>query len=104
MLKSPIIGRSSGTDKRCLLDLPTGVRITLRRQLGLEEIAMLEFKVGDMSCSHCVGAVTKAVKEAEPAASVDIDLDSKRVRIDGAKDATRLEAAIRDAGYTPERV
>jgi copper chaperone len=63
---------------------------------------MIVFNVNDMTCGHCVGAVTKAVKAVEPGAAVSIDLGNKRVQInaDGA-DAQALKAAITDAGYTP---
>jgi copper chaperone CopZ len=49
-----------------------------------------------------VSAITKAVKAAEPAAEVEIDLQTKLVRIQGNLDATRYAGLIRDAGYTPE--
>ena len=62
---------------------------------------MLEFNVNDMTCNHCVSAVTKAVKEAAPGSTVEIDLDSHRVRIDGATSADAIAEAIREAGYTP---
>ena len=62
---------------------------------------MIEFKVNDMTCGHCVMTVTKAVKAAEPAAKVDIDLNSKRVRVEGTDAHDKVEAAIRAAGYTP---
>lgn len=64
---------------------------------------MIEFHVEDMTCGHCVGTVTKAVKEADPKASVEIDLASHLVRIDGSSEAEAIEEAIRDAGYTPVR-
>lgn len=62
---------------------------------------MIEFRVNDMTCGHCVATVTKAVKAAEPAATVDIDLRSKRVRVEGTNARDKVEAAIKDAGYTP---
>jgi copper chaperone len=64
---------------------------------------MLEFTVQDMTCGHCAGTVTKAVKGIEPQASVDIDLEHHLVRIGGASNAQAVENAIREAGYTPER-
>jgi copper chaperone len=63
---------------------------------------MIEFRVNDMTCGHCVATVTKAVKAAEPAATVDIDLGTKRVRVDGTDARDKVEAAIREAGYTPQ--
>jgi copper chaperone len=51
-----------------------------------------------------VRAVTEAVKEVEPAAQVYIDLEAKRVRVEGASAAQKVAGAIREAGYTPEPV
>ena len=65
---------------------------------------MIEFKVGDMTCSHCVRAVTEAVREAEPEARVYVDLETKRVRVEGASGSQKVAGAIREAGYTPEPV
>jgi len=65
---------------------------------------MLEFRVQDMTCNHCVGAITKAVKHVAPQASVEIDLEHHLVRIQGEADQAIVQAAIVDAGYTPEPV
>lgn len=62
---------------------------------------MLEFEVNDMTCGHCVGAITNALNQAAPSATVEIDLPSHRVRVNGAADANAVETAIRDAGYSP---
>ncbi|HWS74967.1 MAG TPA: cation transporter, partial [Quisquiliibacterium sp.] len=42
---------------------------------------MLELNVGGMTCNHCVMAVTRAVKELDPAAEVKVDLASGRVQV-----------------------
>ena len=63
---------------------------------------MITFQVDDMSCGHCVAAITRAVKDADREAQVQVDLGSHRVRIEPvAADAQALADAIRDAGYTP---
>lgn len=62
---------------------------------------MIEFQVDDMTCGHCAAVITRTVTDIEPAAKVDIDLTTHRVRITAAGEAQRFEAAIRDAGYTP---
>ena len=63
---------------------------------------MTTFEVKDMTCGHCVSAITKAVNAVAPGAEVQIDLATHRVWIgSSALDATRLGAAIADAGYTP---
>lgn len=60
------------------------------------------FKVADMSCGHCVGSITKAVKTADPSAEVDVDLAGKQVRVrSAAAPAATLRQAIEDAGFTP---
>ncbi|QLF69856.1 heavy-metal-associated domain-containing protein [Peteryoungia desertarenae] len=58
------------------------------------------FKVEDMSCGHCEKAITKALAEAMPGAPVTIDLAARKVEVTG--DRAKAEAAIREAGYTPE--
>ncbi|WP_354044362.1 heavy-metal-associated domain-containing protein [Devosia sp. UYZn731] len=64
------------------------------------ELQMLNFQVNDMTCSHCVGTVEKAVQSADPAAKVLIDLATKVVRIDSTQPAASFAQAIEDAGYT----
>ena len=61
----------------------------------------LQYEVNDMTCGHCVRAITTAVKDVAPDAGVDIDLSTHRVRVDGVSDAGKIEEAIREAGYTP---
>ncbi len=56
--------------------------------------------VNDMTCAHCVGTVRQALEEALPGSAVDIDLATHKVSFTG--DKTRGEAAVREAGYTPE--
>ena len=63
---------------------------------------MTTFQVDDMTCGHCVSAITKAVKGVDASASVNIDLATHRVDIGSTTAETaKLSAAIRDAGYTP---
>ena len=63
---------------------------------------MITFEVGDMSCGHCVAAITAAVKSVDPGARVEVDLPARSVRIEPAgADASALADAIREAGYTP---
>lgn len=58
-----------------------------------------EFLVSDMTCNHCVQAITQAVQAAAPGASVNIDLSTHRVSIEAAVDAALLKAAIAEEGY-----
>lgn len=60
---------------------------------------MLRFQVDGMSCGHCVQAVTKAVKAADPMAEVAVDLAAKRVSVESARPPEEIAQAIRGAGY-----
>lgn len=55
--------------------------------------------VHDMSCGHCVKAVTAAVQAVSPGAEVEVDLAAGTVRISGGVDADAALRAIQDAGY-----
>jgi len=61
---------------------------------------MLNVNVPDMTCSHCAGAVEKAVKGVDPHAAVTVNLSSKLVTIDTAVSAAAVSDAIQQAGYT----
>lgn len=63
----------------------------------------IEFDVPDMTCGHCVKAITDAVIAAAPGASVTVDLPQHRLSVSGADQADKIEVAIRDAGYAPRR-
>lgn len=60
---------------------------------------MLELTVPDMSCGHCVGAVTKAIQAQDPAAKVDISLADKRVTVETQKSREVIAACLAEAGY-----
>ncbi len=60
-----------------------------------------EFTVRDMSCAHCVNAITTEVQAVPGVRSVSIDLATKRVRVDAGNEVTTetLVGAINEAGY-----
>jgi copper chaperone len=60
---------------------------------------MIELKVNDMTCGHCVKTITKTVASVDPSAKVNADLDTKRVRIDSTHSPAELSQALADAGY-----
>ena len=62
---------------------------------------MPDFHVEGMSCAHCVNAVTTAIHALDPAAGVDVDLGTKRVRVRSDLDRFVLQQALADAGYDP---
>ena len=62
---------------------------------------MIEFTVPDMSCGHCVAAITRSAKAVDPAADVQVDLASRRVRIRSDRPRDGFAAALAEAGYAP---
>ena len=59
----------------------------------------MEFNIPAMSCGHCVGAVTQAVKSVDPTAQVNVDLASKKVVVQSSQDRQAVAAALAEAGY-----
>lgn len=62
---------------------------------------MIEFTVGDMTCGHCASTITRAVKEVDAAGRCEVDLATRRVRIESSHPAEDFREAIAEAGYTP---
>lgn len=60
---------------------------------------MLKLNVPDMTCGHCAGMVTKAVKSVDTEASVEVDLPSQTVTIETAANVDKFRQALEAAGY-----
>ena len=56
-------------------------------------------QVEGMTCGHCERAVTQAVQEIDPTATVRIDRAHNRVDIDSTQPREALAAAIAEEGY-----
>jgi copper chaperone len=58
------------------------------------------YLVAGMSCGHCKVAVTDEVSRVAGVDTVDVDLDTKLVRVQGTDvDEAAVVAAIDEAGY-----
>lgn len=64
---------------------------------------MIHFSVPDISCGHCVSAVTKAVHGVDDNAMVSVDLPARTVSIDTSADPAVLSKALDEAGYPATR-
>jgi copper chaperone len=60
---------------------------------------MLTLHIPAISCGHCVRAITAAVQELDPAATVEADIGSKQVRIDSSAAQAPLLARLEEEGY-----
>ena len=60
----------------------------------------LSYAVPAVSCEHCVRAITDEVVRVPGVTRVAVDLDAKRVTVDGdGIDDAAVRDAIDDAGY-----
>jgi copper chaperone len=59
----------------------------------------MKFTVPEISCGHCAGAVTKAIKALDPQAEVKVDVAGKTVAVETAMPDSAVAAALAKAGY-----
>lgn len=57
------------------------------------------FQVPDISCDHCKNAIEGAVGTLDGVNSVAVDVEARRVTVDGAATDGSIRAAIEEAGY-----
>lgn len=60
---------------------------------------MLKLNVPEMSCNHCVSAITAAIHSVDSDASLEFDLANRQVNVDSSAPAEAIKAAIEEAGY-----
>lgn len=58
------------------------------------------FEVTGMTCGHCEKAVTRAIKQLDPAAEVTIDRAQNKVEVQSNKPREDLAKAIVEEGYS----
>lgn len=60
----------------------------------------ITYTVPAIHCAHCAKSIREEVSEVKGVDEVEVDLDSKRVTIEGHElDDAALRAAIAEAGY-----
>ena len=59
----------------------------------------MEFTVPDMSCGHCVGAITKVIQQIDVDAKISVDLPAKKVTVETAQSRQTVADALAEAGY-----
>ncbi len=64
---------------------------------------MLQVKVPDMSCQHCVSSITEALKKQDAAVQVQADTESKLVQVHSDKlDLAQIQQALDEVGFSAE--
>ena len=59
----------------------------------------MEFNVPDMSCGHCVSAITQGIQQIDVDAKINIDLPAKKVSVETAQSRQTVADALAEAGY-----
>lgn len=59
----------------------------------------MEFSIPDMSCGHCVKAITQALQQLDPAATLSVDLPAHTLTVQTSQDRQAVAAALTEAGY-----
>lgn len=62
---------------------------------------MYRFTLPDMSCGHCVAAITEALQALDAQARIAIDRDARTAEVDSTLPRETLAAALAEAGYPP---
>jgi copper chaperone len=63
-------------------------------------MSQITYSVPDLSCGHCKAAVTSELERVAGVDSVEVDLETKLVRVIGSQlDDAALRTAIDEAGY-----
>lgn len=57
------------------------------------------FQVENMSCQHCVNAITRTLQALDPEARVAVDLPAKQVRVRGDLSADAVIASLAEEDY-----
>lgn len=60
---------------------------------------MYELQVEGMTCGGCANSVKRSVQSIDSKAQVEVDLASKKVRVDSSARIGEIEAAIVGAGF-----
>ncbi|MFI6514847.1 heavy-metal-associated domain-containing protein [Spirillospora sp. NPDC050679] len=60
----------------------------------------IRYSVPEISCGHCVNAISGEVRQVPGVSQVTVDVDAKTVTVEGTDlDDAALRAAIDEAGY-----
>ena len=66
---------------------------------------MVRFRIPNMTCGGCAKGVAATVREVDPHARVQVDLDGREVAVESATvGADALDRLLREAGWNSERL
>ena len=59
----------------------------------------MKLHIEGMTCGGCARSVTAAIKDVDPAATVDIDLPGRNVKIESSEPLDSFTKALEDVGF-----
>ncbi len=63
-----------------------------------------ELKITGMTCNHCVMHTKKALEAVTGVDNAEVSLEPGSAKVAGTADVDALIAAVKEAGYTAEKV
>jgi copper chaperone len=61
----------------------------------------MRFKIDNMTCGGCARSVTRAIQKLDPAAQVDIDLETHLVQVRSQRPQGDVAQALEAVGFPP---
>ncbi|WP_343595823.1 heavy-metal-associated domain-containing protein [Acinetobacter sp.] len=61
----------------------------------------MKLEIQNMTCGGCARSVTATIKELDPAAQVNIDIDSKIVDVETKLNIDQVTQALTEDGFPP---
>jgi copper chaperone len=62
---------------------------------------MFDFQIPNISCAHCVRAITEAIRRLDPNANVQVDIPRRTVHVETSAGREAVVEALDDEGYSP---
>lgn len=59
----------------------------------------MEFSIPAMNCGHCVKAITQTLAQLDPAATLSVDLPTRKITVQTSQEREKVAAALAEAGY-----
>lgn len=63
-----------------------------------------EFLVPDMTCGHCVKAITEAIHAFAPTAQIEADPKTHWLTVEADTDPQTIIMKLQAAGYSPQQI
>ena len=63
---------------------------------------MFTLNVENMTCGHCVRAITQAITDLDPKAEVTVDLETKQVDVESTLELNKILLVLDEEGFSAQ--